>query len=151
MADRGYRYALSALMRKRGSLASEIIQAQRKLRHLKEAIGNVDATLRLLDPSISTDDIPNKRPTKRVKLFRHGELNRLVRDALRDAGKPVSCQEIVSRLMKAGGYGEESRPAIRSRVRGNLAYLERNGEVRKSGEQRHCVAKAPSPKSRGLE
>ena len=136
MSERGNKYAICALKKKRGSLASDIVQTERKLRHLKEALGNVDATLAILDPSIDPEGIPNTRPTKRPKLFRHGELNRYIRDALRNAGRPISCHDIVSHLMNAGGYGEESRPAIRSRVRGNLAYLERQGKVVKLGEQR---------------
>jgi hypothetical protein len=44
-----------------GDLASELVQLEAKLRHRKEAFGHVDATLRLLDPSVDIDAIPNKR------------------------------------------------------------------------------------------
>jgi hypothetical protein len=36
----------------------------------------MDATLRLLDPTISTDETPTKGLRKRIKLFRQGELGR---------------------------------------------------------------------------
>ena len=45
-----------------------------KLRHRRQLLIHVDSCLKLLDPSIETDAIPNKRLTKRVKLFRQGEL-----------------------------------------------------------------------------
>lgn len=60
MNEKGNRYALSALRDKRAVLASEIVQLERQLRHRKESISHVDATLRLLDPSIETDAIPGQ-------------------------------------------------------------------------------------------
>jgi hypothetical protein len=50
--SRGDRYALSALKDKRATLASEIIHLERQLRHRREMLVHVDATLRLLDESI---------------------------------------------------------------------------------------------------
>jgi hypothetical protein len=40
---------------------------------------------------------------------------------------------IVAAILAAGGNGEEARPAVMPRVRGNLAYLHNLGLVRKSG------------------
>jgi hypothetical protein len=76
--SRGDRYALSALTRKRATIASDIVQIERQLRHLKEALGHVDYTLKLLDPETDPEGIPNKRPVRRVKLFRQGELGRMI-------------------------------------------------------------------------
>lgn len=50
-------------------------------------------------------------------------------------GKPLSTAEIITAVMKAGGHGEDARPALRMRVRGNLGYLERRGRVEKIGER----------------
>jgi hypothetical protein len=87
-----------------------------------------------LDPSIDTDAIPNKRLSKRIKLFRQGELGRMILDALRDAnGQPLSTAAIVTAIIRAGGHGEIARPAVMPRVRGNLSYLERRGTVSKTG------------------
>lgn len=130
MNDKGSRYALAALKEKRGILASEIVQLERQLRHRKEMLVHVDATLQLLDPSLSTDEIPNKRLPNRIKLFRQGELGRMIRDALRRAdGKPLSTADIVSHLIEVGGHGPDARMALAQRVRGNLAYLRRRGIV----------------------
>ncbi|NJO33384.1 MAG: hypothetical protein HC869_09805 [Rhodospirillales bacterium] len=71
--SRGDRYALSALRNKRASLASDIVQLERKLRHCREALVHVDATLKLLDPELEPEAIPTKRPVKRIKLFRQGD------------------------------------------------------------------------------
>lgn len=136
MDGKGNRYALSALTRRRGELASEIVELERKLRHRKELLVHVDATLRLLDPSIEVEAVPNRRP-RRVKLFGQGQLGRLIRDALRVAnGRPLSTAEIVEHVIAAGGHGPEARKAVGPRVRGNLAYLVRQGAVRKVVNQR---------------
>ena len=132
--SRGDRYALSALRNTRASLASELVQLKRQLRHKKEALGHVDATLRLLDPTIEINAIPNKRIVKRIKLFRQGELGRLILKVLRETnGQSLSTAAIVSGVLAAGGHGDRARPTMAPRVRGNLAYQERRGTVPKSG------------------
>ena len=137
--SRGDRYALSALRNRRALLAAEIVSLERKIRHCKESLVHVDATLRLLDESIDIDAIPNKRPPKRIKLFGQGQLGRLILGALREAeGRPLATQEIVSAILRAGGHGESARRAVGGRVRGNLAYLERRGKVAKEGDGRNA-------------
>lgn len=90
----------------------------------------------MLDPSISVDDIPNKRLPKHVNIFRQGELSRLVVGVLREAdGRPLSTLEIVAAIMESQGVGSEAKAAIRARVRSNLAYLERRGKVEKKGDR----------------
>jgi hypothetical protein len=87
--EKGSRYALSALKRKRASLAAEIVQLERQVQSRKDSLGHVDACLRLLDPSFPVEAIPNKRIVKHVTLFRQGELGRLILGALLKAdGKP---------------------------------------------------------------
>ena len=57
--SRGDRYALSALRNTRASLASELVQLKRQLRHKKEALGHADATLHetLLRQSVGGPDL----------------------------------------------------------------------------------------------
>ena len=135
MNDKGNKYALAALKDKRGSIASEIVHTERKLRHLRQALTHVDASLRLLDPSIDTGKIPKKRLIPgRIRLFRQGELGRLIRDAMRTAnGNSITTTEIVAHVVAAGGHGDSARAAVAPRVRGNLAYLKRRGVIEKTG------------------
>ena len=96
-------------------------------------MGHVDATLRLLDPTVEINAIPNKRIVKRIKLFRQGELGRLILKVLREANGRVSTAAIVSGVLTAGGHGDRARPTMAPRVRGNVAYQERRGMVNKVG------------------
>lgn len=132
MNDKSNKYALAALKNQRSSLAGEIVSLQKRLAWAQEQIRHVDAALQLLDPQLFPNLIPAKRPQKRIKLFRQGELGRLIIDALRRAGKPLGTHAVVSAVLQAGGHGESARPALSQRVRGNLAYLERRGAVTKS-------------------
>ena len=140
MNDKGNRYALAALKDKRATLATEVVQLERQLRHRRGMLVHVDATLRLLDPAVAIDAIPNKRPKKRIKLFRQGELGRMILDAIRKApGGSTSTAEIVTALLAYGGHGESARSAVAGRVRGNLAYLERRGKLVKSKDGKAAV------------
>jgi hypothetical protein len=131
--EKGNRYALAALKKQRADMAGEIASLSIRILWLKQQLGHVDCTLRLLDPTIDPKGLPVSRPRKRVKLFRQGELGRLIVDALRRAGKPLGTHEIATALLEAGGYGESARPSLTPRIRGNLAYLEKAGKVGKSG------------------
>lgn len=144
MNDKGNRYALAALKDKRATLATEIVQLERQLRHRRDMLVHVDATLRLLDPNVAIDAIPNKRPKKRIKLFRQGELGRMIVDAIRRSPTgTASTAEIVTELLAAGGHNEDVRKTISPRVRSNLAYLARHAKVEKTGQAREARWKLP--------
>lgn len=136
MNETGNRYALAALKNKRAVLASEIVQLERQLKHRREMLVHVDATLKIFDPDVDVAAIPNKRPPQRVMLFRVGELTRAVFDALRSRGEPMATVEIVQAIMEAQGYGPEARTALLGKVRSTLAYQQRQGKVAKTGEQK---------------
>lgn len=59
---------------------------------------HVDATLRLLGPSAEPESTSNKRLIGHIKLFRQGELGRLILDVLRQATEPVSRHEVTTAL-----------------------------------------------------
>ena len=80
-------------------------------------------TLRLFDPDADPSKIAAKRPYKRVKLPGAGKLNRLILDALRKAGRPVTTAEVVEPLVAELGFGEDAAKGLRNRVRANLLYL----------------------------
>ena len=134
MNETGNKYALAALKDKRATLAGEIVQLKNKLAWAQKQLEHVDACLTIFEPGFDVKSLGIKNPRQRVKLFRQGELMRLIVDALRRAEKPLGTQEVVTALLEAGGYGEAARPSLAPRVRGNLAYLERKGKVCKTGK-----------------
>ena len=98
-------------------------------------MANVDGTLSLFTEEDPTK-IPVKKPFKRTKLFKAGELNRLILTALRNAGKPLSTAEITADVVKQLGHGKEAEAGLVNAVRSNLNYLVRDrGWVVKEGER----------------
>jgi hypothetical protein len=133
MNELGNKYALAALKDKRATLAGEIADLKKQLQWRQQQLDHVDACLTIFEPGFDIDAIGKKLVRRRVKLFRQGELGRLIVDALRRAGKPLGTHEIVTALLEAGGHGESARSALTPRVRGNLAYQEGRRVVRKLG------------------
>ncbi len=114
----------------------EIKEAQRKLSYLREAIGHIDASLSLFDPNGDPKAITAKRPYKRVKLFASGKLSRLILDALRRGGRPMTTREIIASIVEKIGYGPDAAKGMSQRVRGNLLYQSKVvGRVVKTGER----------------
>ena len=98
--SRGHRYAISALKNKRATLAAEVVQLERQIRSRKDSLQHVDACLRLLDPTVAVEDIPNKRLAKHVNIFRQGELGRLILGVLRKAeGVSMTTPQIAEAIM----------------------------------------------------
>ena len=132
--ETGNRYALSALKDKRATLAGEIAQLKNKLAWAESQLKHLDATIQIFEPVADPSAIPNKRPKKRVKLFRQGELSRTILDCLRTADGPMRTYDVVSAVLMALGHEEAARPALTPRVRSNLQYLQtRAGRVAKLG------------------
>jgi hypothetical protein len=134
MNELGNRYALAALKDKRATLAGEIADLKKQIQWRQQQLDHVDACLTIFEPGFDVEAIGKKLVRRRVKLFRQGELGRLIVDALRRAGKPLGTHEIVTALLKEGGHGESARSAMAPRVRGNLAYLEKAKKVLKIGK-----------------
>jgi hypothetical protein len=131
---KGNQYAIAALKEKRATVASEIVQLKGQLRHREELLVHIDCTLKAFDPSIDVATIRNKRLLpQRVRIFRQGELGRLILGVLRKASRPLSTPEIVADALAEHNLGADARAGMAHRIRPNLAYLEKRGMVVKSG------------------
>lgn len=94
MNDLSNKYAMAALKERRASIAGLITDYEQRLGRLRQSLSHIDGTLRLFDDGIEPDAIAPKKPYKRVMLFGHGELNRLIFSAMRKAeGRPLSVPE----------------------------------------------------------
>jgi hypothetical protein len=135
MNELSNKYALAALRERRAELSGEIVQLESRLRSLRKSLGHLDASLAILAPSRDPKTIPNKLP-RRVKLFGHGKLNRMILDALREGARPMTTLEITEAICDRLSYGETAKTSMRNRVRANLLYLWKvRGLVDKEGER----------------
>ncbi len=62
MTDNGNRYALAALRERRAAIDGELRQCEQRLRHLRDMLGHLDATLSLFDPDGNPMTIKPKNP-----------------------------------------------------------------------------------------
>jgi hypothetical protein len=139
MNDLSNKYALAALKERRASIAGLITETEARLVRMRQDLAHVDGTLRMFS-NIEPGSIAPKKPYKRVMLFGHGELNRLIFSAMRKGdGRPMSVPEIAAGVVEELGHGEDAAKGMVRRVRANLQYLARDrGLIRKYGERREA-------------
>ena len=133
-------FAIPALKEKRAQIAGRVISLKKQIIKHKHELANLDATIALFEPSYKIGSIKPKRLHKRSKLFKMGELGRLIIDALRRAeGVPQSTREIVAAVSVAIGQGKTSEAVLAATVRSNLDYLARRGKIIKDGKRETSV------------
>ena len=129
MTEKGYQWGVKALRKKRAEIAGDIAQLQVQVRHRRRDLKRVDDILRILAPGSDPTTIPAKKPVKHLNVFRHGQLNALILGILGASKTPMTNIAVLEALMAKIGSPPAAREALRRRVNGNLAYLEKGGRV----------------------
>ncbi len=94
---------------------SELMGLMSRLEQLVQHRGSLihlDATMRLFDPDMLSQDTDPAQQHERVSWFRPGECRRLIYGVLRDALQPLATRELAERVMAARGT-----PAADNRTR----------------------------------
>jgi hypothetical protein len=128
-------HAISMLRKRREEMRHQIHQAETRVTNLRRALANLDAALAILTP----DDpgyVEPRRRYRRGAYFKRGELSRLVREALRDASKPLAAGEIAAGIVAAKQFPESAHPGIAKMVLCRLRILGKEGAVAKTGTTR---------------
>ena len=115
---------LGGLVTKRGEVAAELEHHRRELHRLAEALGHVDATIRLFDPSYELGAMPTRRRGSRHQWFGSGECQRLVLEVLGDAVEPFSGRALAREVLARKGL-EDSRDVLAVVQKTALAVLRR--------------------------
>lgn len=139
MTEVGFRYAVCSLRAKRAELAGEIETLRLHLAHRRRDLAKVDDILRMLAPASDPTQIAPKKAMRYLNVFRQGELGRLIIAILREERRPMANLEIAQMILDRGGYDESMWTAIRRRCRANLAYLESQDRIAKSGHGIHAT------------
>lgn len=95
---------VTALGRKRAALAGEIKAHERAIKTLREQIAVLDAALALFGYRGSPANIFKPSKPYRKPMFRTGQLKRLVMDIRREAGRPLTNQEIAAEVTRSLGW-----------------------------------------------
>jgi hypothetical protein len=105
-------HVVSALREKRDELAGLVAKMERELVAHRDALGHVDATLRLFAPELTPDTIRPKRIQNRDGMFQNGELPRRVLDTLRRAAGPMHITDIARAIMPVKGLKPTDAAAL---------------------------------------
>lgn len=128
-------YALPALKEKRAVIDGRIISLKKQIARHQRELASIDATITLFDATYRVGSIKPKRPRKRAKIVKQGEMGRHIVDALRRAATPLTSFEVTVALCHAIGEGDNAVGLMGPSVRSNLQYLARRGKVLKAGNR----------------
>src|ERR1019366_7051880 len=97
---------VSGLVSKRAEVAGQIISYKNEIAKLQDALSHLDGSIKLFAPEINLRNVKAKRTNKRNQYFEKGEAQRMVLDAMREAGIPKTTREITTLLLKRKGLGD---------------------------------------------
>jgi hypothetical protein len=98
-------HAISALRRKRAELSGELVELEKQRKAIVSRINHADETLRLFGFQGDPNDIPARM--KCPRLFRRGQLQRMVFAAIREHGETVKAGEIARTIIAQMGWNAE--------------------------------------------
>jgi hypothetical protein len=128
----GNTFAILALRRKRAHLAGDIARAEEALARLRDGLADLDAVILQFEPDATPEAIRPVRRIHRCTIFRHGEMLRLARSALRNAAGPISARAVMEYALAAKGLPSAEAPrGILASFRIVLGRLERKGSARR--------------------
>jgi hypothetical protein len=127
-------HVISALREKRAIVSGLIEKLERKLEQHRADLTHIDGVLRLFQPDRDPGEIKPKRSYRRTRYFAKGELSRLVLEALRDAGRPLSADDIAGQVITAKGF-DAADSTLRAAIRDQALTALRAFRKRGAGEQ----------------
>jgi hypothetical protein len=128
-------HAISALRKRREEIREQTRLAEKRVTTLRQALANLDAAIAILTPE-HADYVAPQRRTRRGVYFKRNELSRLVREAMRDACKPLAAGEIAAGIVAAKQLPESAHSGIAKMVLARLNWLARDGGAEKTGKTR---------------
>jgi hypothetical protein len=105
-------HVMDALREKRSELVGLMSRLEQQLAQHRGSLTHLDATMRLFDPDLLSQNANPAPQHGRVSWFGPGECRRLIYNVLRDAPQPLATRELAERVMAA-----KSIPAANHRTR----------------------------------
>lgn len=122
-------HVVSGLVNRRAEVSGELIQLRMRIFDLEHQLKTLDQAILIFDPNYSPESIPPKRLRQRKRFFARGELVKLVYQALRASGGPLTLLELSQKIAEARGIEED----LRDRVRHTLKEQARSGMLVRDG------------------
>ncbi len=129
----GHTYAISGLVSKRAEVAGLIEYHQKEIERLRQSIYQIDAAIRIFDPTYRIRSIKTKEYRRYSRIFKKGECYRLCLDTLRRADDVLSTILITDVIMHRKGLPLEQHSTVTDSVNNSLRFAERRGIVQRVG------------------
>lgn len=129
----GHTYAISGLVGKRSEMAGLIEHHQKEIERLRQGLYQIDAAIRLFDPSYRIRSIKTKEYRRYSRIFKKGECYRLCLDALHRADDVLSTTLITEIIMHKKSVPQEQQSTVTDSVNNSLRFAERRGIVQRVG------------------
>jgi hypothetical protein len=129
--DDGYELTLTGLLRKRGELTSDVEALRDQLSAKLAALDAVDATIRVFNPNISPDVLPERPAPPPSAAFR-GEVQRFLLHTLRTAAAPMRTTQLAHAIMANRNLSTADRVLTKlfeKRTGSSLGKLRRGGFI----------------------
>ena len=127
----GYEQTLHGLLRKRAELSISVERMRQDLGLALASLDHLEATIRLFNPDIAPEDMPERPVPPPNSAFR-GEVGRFLLHTLRTRGGWVTTHELARAIMDNRGLSQADRvlaKLIERRTGHSLASLRRQGHV----------------------
>ena len=119
-------YATAALKEHRATVAGELAQLESQVAIKREALGHLDAVLRMFAPEVDPEGLP-KRRSRRDNPYPIPNATRRILGILRRRGEPMSSPDVIDALSAEMAFGPEGDHAVAARVRYALRDLAKDG------------------------
>ncbi|MBI3903884.1 MAG: hypothetical protein HY306_13245 [Nitrosomonadales bacterium] len=124
---------LSGLMAKHSEILGQLEHHALEINRLDAILKNVDATIKLFDPTIDLRKLEPRRYAAGHRIFRRGEVSRLILGVLREAGCALNTLEIALQIADKKKLPDSDLKAARETVLDALHRLEKKGAVHRTG------------------
>ncbi len=122
-------HIVSGLVAKRSELTGQLVAFKRQMATLEANISHLDAIIKLFSPEFDLRTVKAKQPRKRNHCLAHGEGQRLILDALREAGGNARLSEMVAVIGQWKGLGDAEMATIEHSLDAVIRRLERSGVI----------------------
>ena len=104
--DKALPHVVTGLIAKRAEIAGQIEHLQAELKAKVCELDHVEATLRIFDPEMDMAALGARKVPPAHHAFR-GEVSRIILEALRTAGRPLSTTDLTERVMAERGLDRQ--------------------------------------------
>ncbi len=120
-------HVISALTQKRSELLGVIDHHKKEIKRVFDELTHINASIKIFNPDFNLREIKAKQFRQPCKFFRRGERAILVLDILRESDKPLTSEEVTSKIKAQKGIVEDISKTVYNSLKSHF----KNGVIEK--------------------